>query len=234
MPPLNLNLQDLIQQIETDLAESDELAKVTEARQRANLLASAGDQLIDHFVDRARKSGASWSQIGGALGVTKQAAQQRWTPAVFSQFTARARQAVVNAQEKARSLRHAEIQPEHVILGLLSVQRGAAAEVMVKLAGSAQVIEDRITASLPPGTEPSPPHIPFTPESKEALKQALDQALELGHNYIGTEHLLLGLLQVPEGRGARLLTDLGIDYQAARAEVLVWITNETAKRPDSA
>jgi Clp amino terminal domain, pathogenicity island component len=217
MAPLNLNLQELIEQIDTDLTGSDELAKVTEARQRANTLSGVGDQLIDHFVTRARAAGLSWSQIGGALGVTKQAAQQRWMGPTFSRFTERARHAVVTAQATARELRHAVVGPEHVILGLLAVEGGAAAQVMVEIAGSAETIRQRVAAAIPPGTETPPAHVPFGPETKDAMKLALEQALELGHNYIGTEHLLLGLLKVPDGQGARLLAGLGIDYDAARA-----------------
>jgi hypothetical protein len=223
MAPLNVNLQELIEQIDQDLAGGDELAKVTEARQRATALSGVGDQLIDHFVTRARAAGLSWSQIGGALGVTKQAAQQRWMAPTFSRFTERARHAVVTGQETARRLRHAVVGPEHVILGLLSVDEGAAAQVMTRIAGRAEAIRQRVTAAIPPGTQTAPAHIPFGPEPKEAMKQALDQALELGHNYIGTEHLLLGLLKVPDGQGARLLAELGITYDTARAGVLEWI-----------
>jgi Clp amino terminal domain, pathogenicity island component len=220
--PLNLNLQELIAQIDTDVA-GDELAKVTEARARANTLAGVGDQLIDHFVNRARDAGMSWSQIGGALGVTKQAAQQRWMTPTFSRFTERARHAVVTAQETAREMGHGSVGPEHLILGLLAVEGGAAADVMVQLAGSADAIRKRVVRAIPPTTETPPAHIPFGPEPKEAMKQALDQALEFGHNYIGTEHLLLGLLKVPDGHGVRLLGELGISYEAARAGVLAWI-----------
>jgi Clp amino terminal domain, pathogenicity island component len=233
MAPLNLNLQELIAQVDTDVA-GDELAKVTEARARANTLAGVGDQLIDHFVSRARDSGMSWSQIGGALGVTKQAAQQRWMSPTFSRFTERARRAVVTAEGIAREMGHASIRPGHIVLGLLAAEGGAAADVMVQLAGSgrdakagggatAETIRKRVVRAIPPGNEKQPTHIPFEPEPKEAMKQALDQALELGHNYIGTEHLLLGLLRVPDGQGAQLLSELGITYETARAGVLEWI-----------
>jgi phage-related minor tail protein len=233
MAPLNVNLQELIAQIDLDLTGSDELAKVTEARQRANALSGVGDQLIDHFVTRARAAGLSWSQIGAALGVTKQAAQQRWMAPTFSRFTERARHAVVTGQETARELRHTVVGPEHLIIGLLSVGRGAAAQVMVRIAGSAEAIQQRVTAAIPPGTETPPAHIPFGPEAKEAMKQALVQALELDHNYIGTEHLLLGLLRVPDGQGARLLAELGISYDAARAGVLEWLEQAVATKPQA-
>jgi Clp amino terminal domain, pathogenicity island component len=232
MPPLNVNLQELIEQIDADVVDGDELDKVTEARQRANLLSGAGDQLIDHFVTRARAAGSSWSQIGGALGVSKQAAQQRWMSSpTFSRFTPRARHAVVTGQDIARELRHPAVGPEHVILGLLHVEEGVAAQVMVETAGSAEAIRKRVVPAMPAMTNPSSAaHLPFGPEAKEAMKQALEQALELGHNYIGTEHLLLGLLRVPDGRGAELLAELGITYDAARAGVLAVFERLTAQR----
>ncbi len=265
MAPLNLNLQELIAQIDQDLADSDTLAKVTEARQRANNLAAFGDQLIDHFVNQARNAGMSWSQIGGALGVTKQAAQQRWMMPTFSRFTARARQAVLTASEMARRLGHPMVGPEHVILGLLAEEQGAAAQVMASLAGSAEAVRRRVAQAIaagapdggtatvealaaevpvPGATVPgstvsgaptsgdpaAPSHIPFGPEPKDAMRQALAQALELGHNYIGTEHLLLGLLNLPNGQGARLLSELGITYDAARAGVLEWIEKYVAAK----
>jgi hypothetical protein len=234
MPPLNVNLRELIEQIDTDLAAGDDLAKVAEARQRANTLSGVGDQLIDHFVTQARAAGLSWSQIGGALGVTKQAAQQRWMGPTFSRFTERARHAVVTAQETARELRSAAVGPEHIILGLLAVEEGAAAQVMVQIAGSAEAIRQRVAAGVQPGGGPQPAHVPFGPELKDAMKLALQQALEFGHNYIGTEHLLLGLLRVPDGQGARLLAELGITYDAARAGVLDWIERFLAAKRQSA
>ncbi|HEY3715413.1 MAG TPA: Clp protease N-terminal domain-containing protein [Jatrophihabitantaceae bacterium] len=220
MPPLSLNVQELIAQLDVDLAQADDLAKVTEARQRATVVAGVGDQLIDHFVTRARAAGASWNQIGAALGVTKQAAQQRWMAPTFERFTDRARQAVVGAQERARELRHSIVEPEHVILALLAVHEGIAAKVMTGPGRSRRTIERRIGESLPPGTDAPPTHIPFGTEPKQAMKLALDQALEFGQNYIGTEHLLLGLLRVPDGRGAGLLSELGVTYDSARAGVM--------------
>src|SRR5258706_12178857 len=99
MTPLDVNLRQLIEQLDADLTGADALAKVTEAQQRARSLTGIGDQLIDHFVSKAREGGTSWSQLGDALGVSKQAAQQRWVPGQtnFSRFTMRARHVVALA-----------------------------------------------------------------------------------------------------------------------------------------
>src|SRR4051794_1541741 len=101
MPPLDVTLESLIDNLDAELAEADALAKVGEARQRARGLAELGDQLVDHYVAAARAGGSSWAQIGDAMGVSKQAAQQRKGPAVFERYTVRARRVVVHAQEQA-------------------------------------------------------------------------------------------------------------------------------------
>jgi len=234
MPPLNLNVHELVAQLDLDLAEADDLAKVAEARERASTLSGVGDQLIDHYVTRARGAGLSWSQIGAALGVTKQAAQQRWMAPTFERFTDRARQAVVGAEGRARELGHSVVEPEHMIIALVGVGEGLAARAMTGLGGSRETIEQRATAALPDGTRtPLPVHIPFGTEPKQAMRLALDQALEFGHDYIGTEHLLLGLLRVPDGRGAALLSELGVTYDAAQDAVLAELDAITAKKPSA-
>jgi hypothetical protein len=234
MTPLDVNLQHLIEAIDTDLAGSDPLTKVGEAQQRARSLSDIGDQLIDHFVTQARSSGTPWSQIGEALGVSKQAAQQRWVPPVYERFTNRARHVVVLAQEQARSLRHGYIGTEHILLGILRESQGAASLVLADLAGSLDTVRDAVLAVIPAGTETPPQKIPFTPRAKEALGQSNAQAVEMGHNYVGTEHLLLGLLKVEEGIAAKTLRSLGIGYDEARVGVVNWISTYLQNNPDAA
>ena len=220
MTPLNVNLRQLIEQLDTDLPAADAVSKVTEAQQRARTLTGIGDQLVDHFVSKARESGASWSQLGDALGVSKQAAQQRWVPgeANFSRFTKRARHVVVLAQEKARELRHGQVDTEHLLLGLIAEEEGIGGRVVIGVAGSRAAAEEAVLAALTPGTEKPPTHIPFTQANKTVLRATLDEALGMGHNYIGTEHILLGLLKVDEGRAAEALHRLGVTYQDTYAE----------------
>jgi hypothetical protein len=234
MTSLNVNLQHLIDGIDADLQGADALAKVSEAQNRARSLADIGDQLIDHFVTQARTAGTSWSQIGEALGVTKQAAQQRWVPPLFQAFTKRARHVVVLAQERARGLRHAYIGTEHLLLGLLDEPDGAAAQVLAQLAGSADAVRQAVLAARPGGDANPPPKIPFSQRGKEALGHANAQATELGHNYVGTEHILLGLAKVEEGTAARVLRELGIGYDEIRTTVTDWIAAYLARNPRAA
>jgi hypothetical protein len=225
MTPLNVNLRHLIEQLDADLSTADSLSKVTEAQQRARTLSGIGDQLIDHFVSKAREAGTSWSQLGEALGVSKQAAQQRfpagrWPEGAFSRFTMRARHVVVLAEERARDLRHGQVDTEHLLLGLLGEEEGLGGKVVISAAGSREAAENVVREALVPGSDNPRTHIPYSELSKSVLKATLDVALEMGHNYIGTEHILLGLLRVPECRGAQLLDRIGVTYQAAHAELV--------------
>jgi hypothetical protein len=95
MSPLNISLADLIARMDTELPAADNLARISEAQLRAHTLADLGEQLVGHYVGQAKQAGASWSQIGEAIGVSKQAAQQRWVPAVFERFTDYARHVVI-------------------------------------------------------------------------------------------------------------------------------------------
>jgi hypothetical protein len=223
MPPLDVNLQQLINQIDTDLTEGDPLAKVSEARLRARTLAGLGDSLIDHYVTAARATGASWSQIGEALGVSKQAAQQRLAQGGrFERFTARARHVVIVAQERARILKHDLIEPEHVLLGLLLEAEGIAAKVVGALAGPDKNPTETVAGALTPGeSEPhASGHVPFSDASKRVMEETTAAAVELGHNYIGTEHILLGLLRAGDNRAVELLGGMGITLARARDSVV--------------
>jgi hypothetical protein len=233
MTPLNVNLQRLIEAVEADLPASDALAKIGEAQQRARSLSDIGDQLIDHFVAQARAGGTTWSQIGDTLGVSKQAAQQRWVPPIYQNFTYRARHVIVLAQERARGLRHGYIGTEHLLLGLLDEPEGVANLVLAQLLGSTDAVRAATLAVAPAGTDNPPQKIPFTSRLKVALGQANAQSADLGHNYVGTEHLLLGLLMVSEGRAAEVLRELGAGYDEVRVKVVEWIATYLTQHPDA-
>jgi ATP-dependent Clp protease ATP-binding subunit ClpA len=198
--------------------------------------------MLDHFVQAARSANCSWAQIGEVLGVTKQAAQQRhgrWQPrsvpdlmkglrgrlgkrsGLFQHFTPRARNVVVDAQEAARSFAHDHVGTEHVLLGLVSNpdSLGAKALARWKLTREdvLQEIEQRVGRG-DPGTAPK--HIRFDAPAKKSLELALREALQLGHNYIGTEHELLGIVRADGGLGATILRDRGITPDEVRVAVL--------------
>src|SRR2546421_2071042 len=201
MTPVNVNLQSLIEQLDAELPKADPVAKVGEAWLRARNLTDLGDQLVDHYVTAARSGGASWSQIGDALGVSKQAAQQRRAGGKYERFTGRARNILVLAQDRARALRHPRVTPEHVLLALLSDREALATKVVAQLAGSVEAVTEAVSSHLEPGTAAPSGHIPFDLECPQILaEQTLAQALDLGHHYIGTQHILLRLLRVPQSR----------------------------------
>ena len=233
MPPLAVNLRTLIEQIDQDLPDADALAKVSEAQQRARSLNDIGDQLIDHFVAQARAGGGSWSQIGEALGVSKQAAQQRRGPTIYQRFTSRARHVVVIAQEQARSHKHDYIGTEHLLLAVQAEEGGLGAQILAEFGGSLERIQETLGKALMPGTENPPTHIPFTPKAKRVLEEAARSAMDLGHDFVGTEHLLLGLFRVSDGIAAQALGELNIAEDRVRAEVANRVTATLAELPDT-
>ncbi len=140
---------------------------------------------------------------------------------MFERFTDKARHTVVLAQEEARLLRHDHIGTEHLLLGLLRESDGAAATALTSLGIGLDAARDRVAAAQPARTgEMASGHIPFTPQAKRTLELALREALQLGHDYIGTGHILLGLVRDPGSRGASILFDLGADQAAVRARVI--------------
>jgi len=139
---------------------------------------------------------------------------------VFERFTERARQAVVQGQAEARGFKHNYIGTEHILLGLLCVEEGLAAEVLASLGVSLEDVRQRVSAIVGEGEDVPSGQIPFTPRAKKVLELALREALSLGHNYIGTEHILLGLVRENEGVAVRILLDLGVDADQAREEVV--------------
>jgi hypothetical protein len=220
MTPLNVNLQELIDQIEADLPVVDAVTKVGEARLRGRTLTDLGDQLVDHYVHAARAEGASWSQIGEALGVSKQAAQQRRADAQLERYTGRARHVLVLAQDRARTLKHAEIGTHHLLLGILGEPDGIAGQVLLILSGSLDRISSAVHERYPAGDAKAAGHLPLTEPAKRVLGESVEAALELGHNYVGTEHQLLALLRLADDPTARLLNELGVEHDRARDAVV--------------
>jgi ATP-dependent Clp protease ATP-binding subunit ClpC len=147
---------------------------------------------------------------------------------MFERFTDRARRVVVLSQEEARRLRHNYIGTEHVVLGLLGVPEGLAARALQSLGMSLEATRDQVVERVGPGGDALSGHIPFTPRAKKALEFALREALELGHNYIGTEHLLLGITREGAGTGAQVLAAQAGDLRAVRTAVLDLIPPESA------
>ncbi|MFC6885202.1 MULTISPECIES: Clp protease N-terminal domain-containing protein [Actinomadura] len=224
MSPLNVGLADLIARLDEELPDADPLARITEAQLRAHTLADLGDQLVGHYVGKAKQAGKSWSEIGEAIGVSKQAAQQRHASNPFERYTDRNRHSIVLAQEAARTHKHDSIGTEHILLGLLGEPQGLAYEVLIAKSGSEQRVRDAIEEAMPPsGPKALRGHIAFRPEGKEAIEQAIRAAADLGHDWVGTEHTLLGLIRVEQSTAAQILRDLGFTsdelHESVKAEV---------------
>ncbi|WP_306334701.1 Clp protease N-terminal domain-containing protein [Streptomyces sp. KL118A] len=233
MSPLDISLADLIARLDEELPESNELARISEARLRAQTLSDLGDQLIDHYVSKAKQTGASWTEIGDAIGVSKQAAQQRHAPGPFERFTELNRHGIVLAQEAARTHKHDSIGTEHLLLGLLGETQGLAHEVLVAKAGSERRVRDAIEEVLPPaGAKALRGHIAFRPESKEAIEQARRVSSDLGHDRVGTEHMLLGLMRAEESRAAQVLRHLGFTSDELHETVTAAIAERRAARDE--
>ena len=139
---------------------------------------------------------------------------------MFERFTDRARRVVVLAQEEARLLGHNYIGTEHVLLGLIHEDEGVAAQALDSLGVSLGVARSQVEEIIGPGETVPSGHIPFTPRAKKVLELSLRESLALGHNYIGTEHILLGLVREGEGVGAQVLTRLGVELTRVRQRVV--------------
>ncbi|MEU8463605.1 Clp protease N-terminal domain-containing protein [Streptomyces sp. NPDC029003] len=224
-----VRLDDLIEAIKK--VHSDTLEQLSGAVVAAEALGDVADHLIGHFVDQARRSGASWTDIGRSMGVTRQAAQKRFVPKAdkegepgldpsqgFARFTPRARNVVVGSQNEARAAGHAEIRPEHLALGLLAEPEGAWATVLAPRGLTVDDVRAAVTAALPgPSATPLPALIPFDAGAKKALELTFREALRMGHAYVGTEHVLLALLELEDGDG--VLSGLGLDKAEAEARI---------------
>jgi ATP-dependent Clp protease ATP-binding subunit ClpC len=139
---------------------------------------------------------------------------------MFERFTDRARSVVVLAQEEARLLNHNYIGTEHLLLGLIRESEGIAAKALTLLGVELDTVRERVEEIIGQGTQQPSGHIPFTPRAKKVLELSLREALQLDHNYIGTEHILLGLIREGEGVAAQVLVQLGTDLSRVRQQVI--------------
>src|SRR5471030_2686746 len=149
---------------------------------------------------------------------------------MFERFTERARQVVVLAQEEARTLKHNYIGTEHILLGLLREEEGLAARVLESLDITVERVRAQVVRIVGSGEEVTSGQIPFTPRAKKVLELALREALSLGHNYIGTEHILLGLVRENEGVAARILLDFDADSEKIRNEVIRMLSGPSGRQ----
>jgi ATP-dependent Clp protease ATP-binding subunit ClpC len=150
---------------------------------------------------------------------------------MFERFTDRARRVVVLAQEEARMLNHNYIGTEHILLGLIHEGEGVAAKALESLGISLDAVREQVQEIIGQGQQAPSGHIPFTPRAKKVLELSLREALQLGHNYIGTEHILLGLIREGEGVAAQVVVKLGADLNRVRQQVIQLLSGYQGKEP---
>ena len=149
---------------------------------------------------------------------------------MFERFTDRARRVLVLAQEEARLLNHNFIGTEHILLGLIHEGEGVAAKALESLGVSLEAVREKVAETIGPAGSSTTASPPFTPRAKKVLELSLREALQLGHNYIGTEHMLLGLVREGEGVAAQVLVSLGADLPRVRQQVIQLLSGPVAGR----
>jgi hypothetical protein len=212
---------EMIATIRADARSEEPQELLAAAFQAVAELEAVGDAVLTHFVEECRRSGRSWSEISAALGVSKQAAHKRFSlpGPKLERFTERARSAVRAAADDARAFGHVYVGTEHLLLGLFEPTGGVAARILAEVGFSHErVVADVVRAA--PVTSSTIADPPLTPRAAATLERARTEATALGHNYVGTEHLLLALFGDPEGLAAKILTAGGVTHDDVRDRVV--------------
>jgi ATP-dependent Clp protease ATP-binding subunit ClpA len=232
-------LQELIEVVRQDSSSDQPLDQLVAAAAAAAQLEETTDALLGHFVDRCRRDGRSWSEISSALGVSKQAVHKRFAPALaahiaaatpsptFERFTDRARHVIAEARQAAIALGDDSVRPEHILLAMFCEPVGLAARALAAMDVSKETVQAAIqarggTATGDTAADGAPAvgsPTPFSGPAKRVLSDALAVALELSHNYIGTEHLLLGMYRNADSAATWILLEAGALEATARAHV---------------
>jgi len=239
------DLSSLIAELDARTAadsEPGDLPRLAAAEEIADELAALGARLVGYYVEQARARGNSWADIGGHLGISRQAAQQRYAPARFQltvgdliatgaldRLTDRTRAVLVRAEQHATRLGSGVVEPGHVLLAMLDDEDTLAVQALERL----EVDTGGIRQALEGTPAAAPPRLVSTPlgtPARRLLETALIQALKLNHNYIGTEHLLLALAHTPNDPAAQLLADRGVSYDRAREAVQAVIDEYLRRR----
>ena len=230
LPPFD----DLVGHIETDHPDASALQLLGESVEVARHLSELADHLIGHFVDQSRNAGASWAEIGDALGVTKQAAQKRFVPktrfghpaagrgggkSMFERFTDEARMVVVGSEELCREAGHPEVSTGHILISLLDDHDGLTHRVLDTEGVAPVAVRERLLAVLGPGRGETEGHIPFATDAKKVLELSLREAIRSQSDHIGVEHVLLGLLRDEKSLGAVTLAEFGVDRKHVERDI---------------
>lgn len=233
---MEFGFEDLVGQVERE--GGGPLAQLHRAASKSKEVSAMADALLDVFVQRGREAGLTWTQIGEALDISKQAAQQRsmrvlknlgrskaaeivrsvTSRPMFGRFTDKARRAVVEAQTVAGELNHVDVGPGHLLVGLYRIG-GVGAQALRDLGLSEEAVTSAVAdAAGPDATAGAKPG--FSSLARKTLERSLQEALKMGHNYIGTEHLALALAGVDQGPTKELLAAAGVDPEGLRARIV--------------
>ncbi|MBM7439996.1 Clp protease N-terminal domain-containing protein [Streptomyces sp. HB132] len=232
-PPIRLD--DLIDAIKE--THTDTLEQLSGAVVAADHLGEIADHLIGHFVDQARRSGASWTDIGRSMGVTRQAAQKRFVPKTpgeasgldpsqgFGQFDTQARNVVMGANNEAHAARNDEVGVQHLVLGLLAEPDSLGAQVIAGQGVPLEAVREAASLALPAAAGEVPELIPYDAGARKVLELTFREALRLGHSFVGTGHIVLAVLEFEGGAG--ILSGLGIDKDVASSDVAAAVAAAT-------
>ena len=247
------SLAELIETVHDRSAGNDALTRFEAAAAVSGEITSKADALLGYFVESARQAGCSWAEIGTALGVTKQGAQQRFVDRgestrrdeaspgetrpderrLLTGYTARARASLARAREEAREMGHNYVGTEHVLLGVLADPAALSVRVLAELG----VPADELRQAVIEVAVPRSPYgavaadLPLTPRARRVLDLTRGESLRLGHNYVGTEHLLIAVAAEQDGIGGRVLREHGVDVNRAGAGVIRALTAYVASTP---
>ncbi|GLZ77320.1 hypothetical protein Afil01_21270 [Actinorhabdospora filicis] len=191
-----VRLDDLIEYVKTQ--SGTPLEQLSAASELAAHVGEVADHLIGHFVDQARRAGASWSDIGANMGVSKQAVQKKHTPkepGSFTRYTARAKSTITAASADARQGGAAEVTDTHVMIALLADPQSLAGHAIAAQKLDVAALTAELRERLPENPETPPEHMPFGKSAVKVFELSLREALRQGHNYVGTEHMLLAMLR---------------------------------------
>jgi hypothetical protein len=222
-------LARLVRAVERQHPGEDVSARLEAAIHTAAELRAIGDELVDHYVRAAREAGRSWTDIGEVLGISKQGAQQRFTPSVEpwpSGFSAGAQAVVARAVEEARALGHRYLGTEHLLLGLFCDQAGLAARCLSNLSLSHDRVQERLIELIGRGENPAEGPLGVTPRTKRVFEATRREAARLGHRCPEPEHLLLALYSVRHGVAVEILTGFGATEERARAALAELLERE--------
>ena len=235
------SLAELIQTVQDRSADQDALTCVAAAAEVTDDITNKADLLLGHFVAAARQAGCSWAEIGTALGVTKQGAQQRFVDRdetvprddehLLLRYTARARAGVARAREEALEMGHNYVGTEHLLLGILADTEALSVKLLDALGVAPDDLRAAVVEASGPRSQDHPAGAgpPFTPRARRVLDLTRGESLRLGHNYVGTEHLLLALVAEEDGIAGRVLRAQGVDKDRGRAEVVRGLSASVAE-----